>query len=260
MPSTTPTPLTITRHNKYYIPTADTIFQVENYLFRAHSYFFYRESEHFRQLLSHPTTPGGRDAPGTTDSNPIVLNDIDAASFACFLWVFYNPKHSIYSDATVEHWSRILDLANKWGFAEVRSLAVRELEQLPMGPVEKIEFYQKYSLDPNFLVDAFAALTLRDDSISFDEGKKIGLQTTIQIAKAREVSRGQELSDGSRSPSPVKVRGNDLESLIHHVFGLPRLQTQGTGAQGPLTAPVLSDPMNRLSGLGGGHAHRSAHA
>ena len=64
--------------------------QVENYLFRVHRYFLQRESAYFRLRLD-PSTRPGRDLPGSSEANPLVLDEATSDAFACFLWVFYNP-------------------------------------------------------------------------------------------------------------------------------------------------------------------------
>jgi hypothetical protein len=99
----------ITRHKRYYIHEADVTIrvhciyieslltltiachaQVENYMFRVHRYFLERESAYFRLRLDKSTHPE-RDPPGSSESNPLVLDEATSDGFACFLWVFYNP-------------------------------------------------------------------------------------------------------------------------------------------------------------------------
>jgi len=97
-------------HNQYYITGADLIIrvrgfpieyrvvalseakcqQVENTLFRIHRYFLTRDSAHFRSKLPHPPSPGDS-SKGSSDNNPLVLEDALQVDFERFLWVFYNP-------------------------------------------------------------------------------------------------------------------------------------------------------------------------
>lgn len=80
--------------------------QVEETLFRVHRYFFLRESQLFRDMLSlpipAPTEPSSStgaskgkfkafDVEGTSDDNPIHLPQVSTDEFEDFLWVFYNP-------------------------------------------------------------------------------------------------------------------------------------------------------------------------
>ncbi|KAH9072814.1 hypothetical protein EDB83DRAFT_2312973 [Lactarius deliciosus] len=126
--SPSPTTVPVTRHRSYFIHEADVTFKVEDYVFRVHKYFFTRESSYFRRLFE-PSQFLVQDPPGSSEANPIILEGISSDAFACFLWVFYNPKYSIY-DATPGQWSSILGLAQKWGFRDVELLYAPKLHGL----------------------------------------------------------------------------------------------------------------------------------
>jgi hypothetical protein len=143
----------------------------------------------------------------------------------------------------------ILDLAQKWGFKQVEQLCVRELDNLSLSPVDRIQIYQRHKLDETLLIDSFEELTTREDPIGMDEGFKLGLKTSIQIACAREKSRGPE-TGGLRSPSTVRLSPTDLRGLISEIFQLPRIDTNGAADPGPFTAPVnTSGRVDRASAL-----------
>lgn len=63
-------------------------------MFRVHRYFLERESSYFRLRLDNSTRPD-REAPGSSELNPLVLDEATSDAFACFLWVFYNPYVTI---------------------------------------------------------------------------------------------------------------------------------------------------------------------
>jgi len=63
------------------------MFQVGNHLYRVHSYFFYRESLAWRQMLE---APADSEEHGSTDT-PFTFNDLKSEDFERFLWVIYNP-------------------------------------------------------------------------------------------------------------------------------------------------------------------------
>ena len=157
-------------------------------------------------------------------------------------------KYSIY-DATPEQWSSILNLAQKWGFKDVEQLCIRELEKLDLSPVDRIHIYQRFGLDNTLLVDSYTTLTTREKSIGLDEGLKLGLRTSLQIAQAREMSRGPD-TGGGLSPSAVQLDGPKLLTLLSDIFGLPRILTGDIAQGGPMTAPVkYSDRVDRASAL-----------
>lgn len=83
--------------------------------------------------------------------------------------------------------------------------------------------YQTYDIDRSCLQAAYTALTVRDEPITIDEGREVGLETALQLAHAREIARAPSVS-GRRvgNPrSPVNLAGLDLQVVIQRVFELP---------------------------------------
>src|SRR5579863_7567456 len=131
-------------------------------------------------------------------------------------------KYSLYH-ATVEEWTSIMKLAHQWGFVSVKALALRELELLEIPPLRKIGIYQSYAIDRRLLQAAYTAFTIRDKPITLEEGQELGLETVVQLARARELVRapgagGKKTRDAH---SPVNVAGAELEELVRELFQLP---------------------------------------
>ncbi|KAI9465149.1 hypothetical protein BJY52DRAFT_666785 [Lactarius psammicola] len=210
------------RHGgEYYIHGGDAVFSVENTLFRVHRYFFIRDSLYFRDKLPYPAPPG-ETTKGSSDNVPLVLEDITKTEFERLLWVFYNPKYSLY-DASIEEWTSILRLAHIWDFTEVKELAIRGLEGHQIPALQKIVLYQTYKVDRNRLQTAYTALTVRDEPITIEEGRELGLETALQLARAREVARAPVFGGGRRvgNPrSPVNLAGVELHTIINDIFQL----------------------------------------
>ncbi|KAJ7934847.1 hypothetical protein B0H13DRAFT_2246986 [Mycena leptocephala] len=213
--SSSGSPMGLQRFEDYYLLGGDFYCIAENKLFRVHRYFFERESTFFKAQLAIPATPG---APriGTTDDTAILLDNVRSADFAKLLWVFYNPKYSLY-DATVEDWSTILELACRWEFAEVKSLAVRELEKLELPDIDRIVLYHKFAVDQSYLIPRYVALCERPELPTVEEGIRLGMQTVISLSHARECARNQATS-GGRSPSPATLGGTELTEIIKDHF------------------------------------------
>jgi hypothetical protein len=111
---------------------------------------------------------------------------------------------------------------------------------LDLSPVDRIQIYQRFKLDDTLLLDCFETLTTRDEPIDFEEGAKLGLKTSLHIARAREFSRSPD-TGGPRSPA-VQLKSPDLRLLISNIFQLP--------SAGPFTAPVNdSNKVDRASAL-----------
>jgi hypothetical protein len=135
-------------------------------------------------------------------------------------------------------------LAQKWGFRQVEELCIRELERLALSPVDRIHIYQQHNLDKTLLLDSFETLTTREEPIGLEEGMKLGLQTSVQIAFAREKSRGPDT--GLRSPD-VRLDSPHIRGLLSDIF---RIETNGAANAGPFTAPLRdSGKLDRASAL-----------
>jgi hypothetical protein len=125
-------------------------------------------------------------------------------------------EYSIYT-ATVEKWTQILTLAQRWTFPAVERLCARELNKLQIPAVEKIQLYQDFKLDKSMLGVSFAELTIRPGPVSDEEGHKLGMETALQIMRARESSGG--LYTRSRL-SATQLKDSVLPSLIREIFSV----------------------------------------
>lgn len=139
-------------------------------------------------------------------------------------------KYSLY-DADVEEWTSILKLAHLWEFTGVKTLALRELEGLKIPPLEKIIMYHSYAVDRNLLQAAYIAMTVRAEPITIEEGRELGLETALQIARARELARA---SGGKKSPSPISLPAAELDVLIRDLFQLPTTDESSGSRVAPL--------------------------
>ena len=155
-PDAHPLMLPIIRHHHYYLPGRDLFILIDNILFRMHKYFFERESKtFFSQPYTDPNAEPYRDYP----SHPLILHDIEVIEFEQFLWVFYNPRLSIYKNSLL-NWGYINWLAILWGFDEVHALADREIYKL-----EEPFFQQEvdYAYSPEDPTDRVMRLHFEDD-------------------------------------------------------------------------------------------------
>ncbi|RDB25703.1 hypothetical protein Hypma_006187 [Hypsizygus marmoreus] len=252
----------LSRHDDYWINGGDLYFLVEHVQYRVHRYFFERESPFFKSRLTTPASPGAS-RQGSAESNAIVLENVRSADFAKFLWVFYNPKYSLYH-TTVEDWTTILDLAHQWQFTEVKNLVVRELEKLEIPDVNRISTYHKYDIDRNLLISRYAALCEREDPLTLKEGLLLGMDTTLMIARTREYARSNPTPTGARSPTAAHIRQDEMHSLVRLLFeiqppaegsedqgdatktapgGLPQSQTEPPTQKPPSPPPTVAPPV-----------------
>ncbi|KAK0454518.1 hypothetical protein EV421DRAFT_1757251 [Armillaria borealis] len=208
--------LGLKKHEAYYLKGGDVYFLVDECLFKVHRYFFERESSKFRQMFGGPTPPG-KEPEGSSPSSAFKLSDITAENFAHFVWVFYNPKHSLY-DASTAVWVTILRTAYDWSFPEVKALAIRELERKTINLVDRIILYQECKVDPSLLVPLYAKLCSRDEPLNTEESVRLGVETVVRIFQARERLRSSSL-DGLKSPLPNNVDQANVMQVVEEVWG-----------------------------------------
>jgi hypothetical protein len=113
---------------------------------------------------------------------------------------------------------------------------VRELEKIDIEPVEKIAVYHEYSINKVYLVPSYIAVCKRDKPLSFTEGMRLGMETVLRIADARERARQCAAESGIRTPTYDDFEDNELESMVREVFGIASRPTSPT----PQTSPSFS--------------------
>ena len=139
------------------------------------------------------------------------------SSVFCSFFPFIGPKYFIQSRSlaadgpelfTVEEWTSILTLSDKWNFAELKTQATFQLSSI-MSTIEKIALSKKYNVgNPYWLLAAYRELCTRRYPLSIVEGEKLGLETVIKIWEVQH-----ELLMGS-------TWGRSIDIVIKEKFGL----------------------------------------
>ena len=126
---TRPEPKEITMHSTYWLPVGDLHIIIQNIAFLIHCYFFKWDSPQFKTWFDNsngtPSQPNGK-----TLSIAFILDDIQPDKFSNFLWVSYNPTHSLYNTKSHHQWFRILKVAKLYTFQSVTELVFQELSNL----------------------------------------------------------------------------------------------------------------------------------
>jgi len=233
----------VTKHPEYFFSDGDITIRVENHVFRIDKHFLTRHSAKLRLILDPIIPSRDRPPPGSSETNPAVLDEATSEEFASLLWVFYTPDFSYV--APFEKWKQILQLAHHWGIARVQNLCIRELKKLKIDPVEKIKLYQDLELNPNLLQSSFVELTIRPQPLSIEEGERLGIKTSMRLAQAREQARDPRQS--------ISLQESDVEDVIEEVFGLQG-STPPSAAASPLKEnPTTDDHVDK----GGKHKKKS---
>jgi len=103
---------------------------------------------------------------------------------------------------------------------------VRELEKQIIPSIYKIVIYHRYNVDRGLLLPSYMDLVSREETLSFEEAKDLGLETSLMIMTAREIVR-----KGEAPTSTVNVSTEELKNVIRQIFRFP----------GPRSDSPLSD-------------------
>ena len=85
-----------------------------------------------------------------------------------------------------------------WEFDGPRNAAVHYLDSLepPIDPIDKVCLAMQYEVK-DWLLPALLKLAQRPESISIDEGRKIGFENTVKLASVREKVKWNETASSS---------------------------------------------------------------
>ncbi|PPQ73428.1 hypothetical protein CVT24_008134 [Panaeolus cyanescens] len=115
----------------------DPIYFFENVLIKVEDRMFcvpkselIEHGTYFRELFeSQDDDAAEGPARGSPESNLIILEGVSKIHFHNFLRLIY-PLRGVDWPSSDEHWIGILDLSTKWGFDEIRDIAITALEHL----------------------------------------------------------------------------------------------------------------------------------
>jgi hypothetical protein len=91
-----------------------------------------------------------------------------------------------YKADSAPQWIAVLDLSTRWKFADIRQLAIKQLTQYKIEPVEMIVLEHKYSIERQWILDAYTVLCSRRSPLTTDKAQKLGIVTAVLINGTRE--------------------------------------------------------------------------
>ncbi|KAJ7721342.1 hypothetical protein DFH07DRAFT_857874 [Mycena maculata] len=209
MNPTSAEPLATRKHEEYYFPDGNLVIQVSGTLFKIWDGPIRRHSKAFPIAAVSLIDDKVAANDGSDNAHPLVLEGVESADFERLLWIVYPPVIGQCKATTTRDWTAILDLATRWEFADIRTLAIRELAAVEIDPVERIEMQQQFGLQGQWAHGAYIALCTRQDALNLIEARKLGIEMTVKVAFARE-----KLDKwGRKKPDEVK-------KVVEEVFGI----------------------------------------
>ncbi|KAL1660247.1 hypothetical protein GGF50DRAFT_119111 [Schizophyllum commune] len=167
-------------------------FQVENTLFRVHTYFLVENSAVLRSMLAIGLADT---AEGSSDAHPIVLREVKAADFSLMLNMFYTPaiggRTGVFGSGSLESCLSLLKLLDFFEMKDIREHAVDALRQRDTTPVEKLYLLRMLpdDFDKAWAGASFVDLCTRPIGPDAEEGKLIGWEAFALVWHVRESCR-----------------------------------------------------------------------
>jgi hypothetical protein len=96
-------------------------------------------------------------------------------------------------------WTSVLKLSSMWSFEDLRDLAIQNMSQLTVDPVERAALAKEYHID-EWLLPALNELAQREEPIGVEEARRLGWETALQIASVREsfIAWNEKIAFGPR--------------------------------------------------------------
>lgn len=136
----------------------------------------------------------------------------------------YVSVHSMFDDCgvTLPQWIDILSISTRYVCDKLRARAIKEIhDHRPrIDPVEKIALAVEYNV-PDWLAPSYAAVCQRALPINRMEGYKLGLETTILLARAREAVRQDHVAREQRQAQGAGARGGARPNLNSRTTASP---------------------------------------
>jgi hypothetical protein len=100
-----------------------------------------------------------------------------------------------------------------WGFPQVKALAVREMDRIPIPPVDRAVMARAFEVDParQWLETAYTELSTREQPLTREEGERLGLDVVLHLAEVRERIRSQRV----RSSEKIRSSHSTSASVSH---------------------------------------------
>ncbi|KAI4519316.1 hypothetical protein K525DRAFT_158848, partial [Schizophyllum commune Loenen D] len=192
-------------HGIYYLDEGDCVARAENTLFRFHSSHLQRDTTYFDSIIANLNASSGGSLVGSTDDNPLALDDVRAQDLENLLWFFYESayKWSDPVDTTLTpKWESILALAEKFGMRRIAKVACHALDSAnALGDVRKIALAVKHGLGKERVFEELKRTVSRDAPLTKDEEAEIGSPTLVAALAT---------AHGKLHPSPaLKASGCD---------------------------------------------------
>lgn len=175
----------------------NSIFLVEDELFRAPRYQFIKHSDTFRTMFTLLQTDADA-VEGNTDDKPIRLYGVDKFDFERLLNFMYPLDIPPVLTRSLVEWISILKLSTMWAMTEIRNSAIAHI----MERHHEVEVVQRITLGrshgvPALVRSGLVTLVNQDGGVTEQQARLLGWETALRIQWVRDklmASRGYSCS------------------------------------------------------------------
>ncbi|CAE6439416.1 unnamed protein product [Rhizoctonia solani] len=176
------------RHPEFFFDNTLIAIQVEDTLFNVHKYQL-AKSEAFSDRFKRPKE-GDKPEEGSSPEHPIVLRGVLDSDFTALLRVLYASHFS--SNQPAPEAPLIIPafrLAYMFNFSDLCAFLL-PLAEKNLDDIDKIVFAREFGIK-EWLSPAHVRLCQREDPISGEEGRRLGVESVLIISRMREQYRSQ---------------------------------------------------------------------
>ncbi|KAG2006793.1 hypothetical protein CC2G_014539 [Coprinopsis cinerea AmutBmut pab1-1] len=132
--------------------------------------------DRFSWSVSQATGQHGSDIPC------IKLEGVEWEDFKSFLKALVPKSPFIESKPTLtkSEWISVLKLSTRWYFNDLRKVAIDELSEVEMDPIQRVCLAKAYHVY-DWLLEGYEELVEREDPITEEEGEKIGMGVALKL-------------------------------------------------------------------------------
>ncbi|KAF8345186.1 hypothetical protein F5887DRAFT_1196373 [Amanita rubescens] len=172
------------KNEEYYLE--DTIFQVEDQLFKVHRHLFVRLSQVFRDMYAIPVC-GDAGPNALSVDQPLVLEGIEKKDFIQLLRCLYPLQYGDHNlEFSLEEWQSVLKLALRYEMAEIKMFVVKKMTPLLTDfPSLQIHLARTYNIQ-SWLGPGLSRLVWRAEPLSQEDVRLVGLSDSLKICALRE--------------------------------------------------------------------------
>jgi len=171
-----------TESNRFWFDDGSVILRVQETFYKMHRSLLEAHSKVLREkfLVGSPTQK-------RPDLYPIALEGFESHDFERFLTLIYPLDYTERETFASKEWVSILTVASQLQFESIRKLAIKHLSK-DASDIDRVVLGHLYGVH-EWLLSAYRALTLREESLTQNEGRRLGVDDVVRIAQARDRRR-----------------------------------------------------------------------